>query len=227
MLDQGIVDLRGLSKAEVLAALYNAASPLGKGFLPAAFSPGEMTVAEAEQHLAMTSRWDYLNGRSFKVDLSGDQFDPWLYDRDNGGPGTAEAIIERLRSTGAVTAQSITEHREGMTAQHAYESPLNYEATELIRDGQRLWREVLEEGLPTNVPKGMTARRHLDWSSDQALAFYDRGSGEKAILVFLTLVLADERTAWIAVHTATPMILNIGVRGGRGELERAMKGFAA
>jgi hypothetical protein len=28
--------------------------------------------------------FDYYFGRPLKVDLSGDEFDPWLYDRDAG-----------------------------------------------------------------------------------------------------------------------------------------------
>jgi hypothetical protein len=98
------IDISGLSKAQVLAALYNASSPGGMGFLPAAMTPGDMTVEQAQEILQRQTDFDYVNGRSFKVDLTGDILDPWLYDRDNGGPGTAEMIIERLRSTGSVSS---------------------------------------------------------------------------------------------------------------------------
>jgi hypothetical protein len=42
----------------------------------------------------------YLKGRVMKVDLSGDSFGPWLYDRDNGD-GAAERVIAELRANQA------------------------------------------------------------------------------------------------------------------------------
>ena len=34
-----------------------------------------------------------------KVDISGDEFDPYLFDRDNGG-GSAAIAIEKLKNNG-------------------------------------------------------------------------------------------------------------------------------
>lgn len=90
-----MVDIKGLNKAEVLAALYNNSKPLGLGFLH--FDPMDMTVAEAEEILNQTTYFDYLKGRVMKVDLSSDDsFEEWLYDRDNG-KGAAQRVIDLLR----------------------------------------------------------------------------------------------------------------------------------
>jgi hypothetical protein len=90
------INIAGLDKARIIAALYNASFPLGLGLL----QPGcgqSMTVEQAEQHAARGLNFDYLQGRVMKVDLSGDAFDPGLYDRDNG-QGAAARVIESLRA---------------------------------------------------------------------------------------------------------------------------------
>lgn len=90
-----MVDIKGLNKAEVLAALYNNSKPQGLGFLH--FDAKDMTVAEAEELLKQTTYFDYLKGRVMKVDLShDDSFEERLYDRDNGN-GAAEKAISSLR----------------------------------------------------------------------------------------------------------------------------------
>ena len=40
---------------------------------------------------------DRFNGRVIKGSINGDTFATFLYNRDNGGPGTAENIIKELR----------------------------------------------------------------------------------------------------------------------------------
>lgn len=86
-----MIDLKGKNKAEVLAKLYNASHPQGLGFLHA--DPANMTVEEAQKILdSGQTYFDYLKGRVMKVDLSGDELDPRLYDRDNGN-GAAEAAL--------------------------------------------------------------------------------------------------------------------------------------
>lgn len=90
------LDISDLSKAEVLAALYNASRPLGMGWLQ--FDPTPMTVSEAEQTIKeMGLSYEYLKGRVMKVSLRSDRFDPRLYDRDNGG-GAAERAINTYRA---------------------------------------------------------------------------------------------------------------------------------
>lgn len=106
------IDINGLSKAAVLAALYNRAKPFGMGMLH--YDPAPMTEAEAARHLEGTTNdigmprrktdFDYLKGRSMKVDLSGDTLDAWGYDRDYG-QGAMRAVIDGLRN--AVAAQAV------------------------------------------------------------------------------------------------------------------------
>lgn len=83
-------------KAKVLAALYNASKPLGMGILH--FTPEPMTEEDAAQLLSKTTDFDYLKGRVMKVNLSKDEFDPWLYDRDNGQGAAAAAVSKVLEA---------------------------------------------------------------------------------------------------------------------------------
>ena len=125
MPEENMVDISGLSKGAVLAALYNASKPLGMGMLH--FDPAEMTEEDANalierltggklqaQYMgdadAGTSDthafggasqtklyFDYVKGRVMKVDITGDELNPWGFDRDNG-EGAAERAIAPLRS---------------------------------------------------------------------------------------------------------------------------------
>lgn len=116
------VNIADLNVADVLAALYNASKPMGMGFLQAGGAPNVMDRAHAEQLLRLGSDasgdyplgtavlrgnpryFDYVYGRPLKLDLSPDNedFDPWGFDRDNGGEGTAQRVIDHLRATGSV-----------------------------------------------------------------------------------------------------------------------------
>ena len=96
-----MISLEGLNKADVLAALYNGSRPLGMGFLHC--DPTPMAREEAQEILNEDRRpyFDYLKGRVMKIDLSGDELNPYLYDRDNGN-GAAFLIIQSLRETASV-----------------------------------------------------------------------------------------------------------------------------
>lgn len=90
-----MIDIRGLDKAAVLAALYNNSRPQGMGFLH--YNPVPMTRDEAGTYIdGGQTYYDYLKGRVMKVDLSGDQLYPGLYDRDLG-EGAAQRAIDTLR----------------------------------------------------------------------------------------------------------------------------------
>jgi hypothetical protein len=112
------ININGLPKEKVLAALYNASKQQGVGFLQAA---GAKTITEAEaaeeiQHVKdnyarinaevaernpdakpqpVRLYFDYLRGRVMKVDITGDELDPWGFDRDNG-EGAAERALRAL-----------------------------------------------------------------------------------------------------------------------------------
>jgi hypothetical protein len=100
------IDIAGLDKASVLAALYNRARPQGMGFLhyttePMTRDEAQAVIASGGTHLSgLSLHFDYLKGRVMKVDLSNDTFDPWLYDRDNGN-GAAFDVVSELRRAAA------------------------------------------------------------------------------------------------------------------------------
>jgi len=89
-----MIDIRGLDKAEVLKALYNASHPQGMGMLQ--FSPGPLTDDEVKKCMAHGTYFDYVKGRVMKVEIGGDDLDPRLYDRDNGDGAAFRALEELL-----------------------------------------------------------------------------------------------------------------------------------
>jgi len=101
------ISIKGLNKAAVLAALYNASKPQGMGFMHYDAKP--MTTEEAQQLLDSDPRqyFDYLKGRVMKIGLSKEEdVNTWGYNRDNG-ENAAEKVIETLRQSGDVNAESI------------------------------------------------------------------------------------------------------------------------
>ena len=94
------MDITGIDKAEILAALYNAARPLGLGVLH--FTPEDMTVEDARTMISDYQEdfrgelyFDYVKGRVMKIRLDSNDLETWLYNRDNGD-GAAERVIERI-----------------------------------------------------------------------------------------------------------------------------------
>ena len=51
-----------------------------------------MTYDEAKGIISEYTNFDYLKGRVLKVNLTGDEFDEWLYDRDCGIGAALKAI---------------------------------------------------------------------------------------------------------------------------------------
>ncbi len=88
------ISIVGLKKLDVLIALYKASRPPDRGFV----YPKKilMTCIEAEALLAQTTKFSYIFHRVLDVDLSEDEFDPYLYDIHNG-EGAAEYTISELR----------------------------------------------------------------------------------------------------------------------------------
>lgn len=93
MADSTDIDISKISKAKVLAALYNNSQPLGMGFLH--YDPTPMTEQEAEELLKQYTYFDYLKGRVMKIDLSEDILRTWGYDRDNG-QGAAQRALQSI-----------------------------------------------------------------------------------------------------------------------------------
>jgi hypothetical protein len=91
------MDIAGLRPASVLSALYNAARPVGMGFLQA--TNAAMNEKEAEELLAASeSGWfDYVHGRPLKIRIAeGVLYRYDLYDRDQGR-GAAARVISELK----------------------------------------------------------------------------------------------------------------------------------
>lgn len=112
----GTIDIQGIDKAELLAALYNRSKVLGMGALHA--KQGDMSLDDARDTIAKHSyvnHWhindkgcppntpattiyfDYLHGRVMKVELAGDTLKTRGYNLDNG-EGAAEAIVAAVRA---------------------------------------------------------------------------------------------------------------------------------
>jgi hypothetical protein len=85
-----MINISKLSKPQVLAALYNASNAQGMGFWNS--DPAPMSEAEAAKILEQQTDFDYLKGRVMKVNLSGAEFDPRLYDRDCGDGAAQKAV---------------------------------------------------------------------------------------------------------------------------------------
>lgn len=110
-----IVNIKGLPKNEVLAALHAGTAALGMGKM---HDKGNLTPQQAQEYInrmnkAATSGgdqslefnrasltgepmyFDYVCGRPIKIDLSKDEIDVRLYDRDSHTPGAQ--VIANLR----------------------------------------------------------------------------------------------------------------------------------
>ena len=105
------MNIAGLDKSEVLAALYNNSRQQGMGFLQTRGDEG-MTIEQARAEIANNERmyFDYLHGRVMKISLRGDELETALYNRDNG-QGAAEAIIAALRHNAEVTGDAASSRR--------------------------------------------------------------------------------------------------------------------
>jgi hypothetical protein len=97
--EQKMISIAGLDKAQVLKALYdraNPGTPESMGWLH--YQWRDMTIEEARGLVEQGLKFEYLAGRSLKVNLTGDEFDPFWYDRAYG-EGAAQAIIQALRGS--------------------------------------------------------------------------------------------------------------------------------
>jgi len=127
------IDIQGLRKAAVLAALYNLAIPKGLGFLK--YDPTPITEEQAEEILENGDdlRWkrgpqsglfeiEYVNGRLLKIDLYTNELDARMYNKKNG-KGSAELVIDILKNTGKVFSEE---------AKSIHEKNLVYVAAEAL-----------------------------------------------------------------------------------------------
>lgn len=146
------ISIQGLDKAAVLAALYNRAQPQGMmGFLH--YNPKPMTAAEAQALLAQTTYFDYVKGRVMKVNLAKDEFDPSLYDRDNGR-GAAQEVIDTLRASGNTNDPTIAKAHSANAAAQARDTQAHLGTeTRFGRHGMTLGLADMAEHLGPKVRK--------------------------------------------------------------------------
>ena len=89
------MNIAGLSKPAVLAALFNGSRQQGLGFLD---PRGSQSMNEQEAAAVIKEEgmdFDYLRGRVMKISIEDDEIDTRLYDRDNG-EGAAERAINAM-----------------------------------------------------------------------------------------------------------------------------------
>jgi len=150
------IDISGLDKAEVLAALYNRAGARDKGFVH--FSPNPMTKEEAQEVIDNPDLkiGGYINGREVKVyfDAPGapeNTVRVHLYDRTYG-EGTAQAVIDALRNKEAIPVHPDQTADMAQTAQDARNSgsDLNIKFAEAIerKGGENFLKKALGEDDP-------------------------------------------------------------------------------
>lgn len=91
------VDISGLDKAELLVALFDESHQQGSGVYNDD-SEG-LPLDEAREMLENYDYFDYVKGRILKVDLSGDELNTSLYNRDNGA-WAAEKVVDAVTKRG-------------------------------------------------------------------------------------------------------------------------------
>lgn len=135
-----------------------------------------MSSSEAQSILdSGQASFDYLNGRVLKVDLSGDRFDPWGYDRDNG-QGSAQAAVDEVRAGKTVSSEAIQRvHAQGR-------SNAADELFGLDRDASRQ-REPSPTGRAGQIPAA--DRRAIPAEAD------DTAPQAHAVDIYTTVVIRD------------------------------------
>ena len=137
-----MVDIKGLDKARVLKALYDHSHVQGSGFLQAV-PDGVVTVEHCAGLLAKYSYFDYLHGRVLKVDLSGDEFDERLYDRDCG-EGAAQRAVDSIRAEQEGGADAAKD------ARGEKKEPSLEEQAEMTKEAVHKILDILKELPPTS-----------------------------------------------------------------------------
>lgn len=149
-----MVNIKGLDKARVLKALYDNSHVQGLGFMTAA-EEGDVTVEDCAELLEKYTSFDYLYGRVLKVELSGDEFDERLYDRDCG-EGAAQRAVDSIRA-----------EREGGAdaagnADGEKKEPSLEEQAEMTKEAVNKIMDILDELPPAaHIVASMTLRMAL------------------------------------------------------------------
>lgn len=99
-----MIDIKGLDKAEVLYALYHNSHAQGMSFLGLPQTKESFTLEHAQELIKEAGYnsegenrpyclyFDYVEGHVIKCNITNDEFDERLYDRDCGEGAAAKAI---------------------------------------------------------------------------------------------------------------------------------------
>lgn len=99
-----IVDCGEISSATVLAHLYNNSKSFG--MKKNQYIANTMTEKEAIQLLKKNKYFDYLHGRPLYVSfIDFPKLETQLYDREQGGDGTVERLINELKNTDKLSTE--------------------------------------------------------------------------------------------------------------------------
>lgn len=91
-----MINIKGLSKSQVLHALWHASKARRISFIGLLGESFTLEDAQKEVDDQPCLYFDYVAGHIIKCDLSKDEFDERLFDKDNGD-GAAAKAIENLR----------------------------------------------------------------------------------------------------------------------------------
>jgi hypothetical protein len=108
-----MIDIKGLDRAKVLLALYNAARPAA---LHGGYPRGPMDPDDAHDLVADTSSFTWVNGRALYVDISGEKLDAGLYDHHNGRLCAATALAPLIAAQTPAREQSDRDFVAGVLA---------------------------------------------------------------------------------------------------------------
>ena len=149
-----MVDIKGLDKARVLKSLYDHSHVQGSGFLQTV-PDGVVTVEHCAGLLEKQTYFDYLYGRVLKVDLSGDEFDERLYDRDCG-EGAAQRAVDSVR------AEQEGGKDDAGNADGEKKEPSLEEQVEMTKEAVHKIMDILDELPPAaHIVASMTLRMAL------------------------------------------------------------------
>lgn len=96
-IEPDVIDISNKDKAEVLASLYNHSKPIGMGIVQ--YDPTPMTVEIARKILEKNGyKYNYLKGRTMKINLESDIIHVYGYNRDNDSPGLAQRAISKCKN---------------------------------------------------------------------------------------------------------------------------------
>lgn len=152
-----MVDIKGLDKARVLKALYDHSHIQESGFLQAV-PDGVVTVEHCAMLLGSQTYFDYLHGRVLKVELSGDEFDERLYDRDCG-EGAAQRAVDSIRDKQA-GGEDTAENADGEKKEPSLE-----EQAKMTKEAVHKIMDILNELPPTaHIVASMTLKMVLSGS---------------------------------------------------------------